>query len=199
MPVHYVDLSNIDYQELRKQFSDSLNPRMASYYKMRRPRLANTYDDPDAAALAELAARYAHPGSKRVMELPNLHPPSTVCRGRVYRPSHFAASQTETDKPHRDDLPRIHWNALAAIFEAEGRVCGRARWALSIRTVAGSIHSNRGACTSASSRSRSRRWRTHTTPAGRWRNKRSTRALQRAPFPGMPRDDRPYVKFVIYG
>ena len=100
IPVHYVDLNNIDYQELRKQAPDKLDPRMASLLSKCDVHVyANTYDDPDAAALAELAARYAHPGSKRVMELPNLHPPSVDIVDAFVAPSHFAAAQTQTDKP----------------------------------------------------------------------------------------------------
>ena len=100
IPVHYVDLDNIDYQELRKQVSDELDPRMASLLSKCDVHVyANTYDDPDAAALAELAARYASPHSKRVMELPNLHPPSTDVVDAFIAPSHFAASHTETAPP----------------------------------------------------------------------------------------------------
>ncbi len=100
VPVHYVDLNNVDYQELRKQLSDDLDPRMASLLKKCDVHVyANTYDDPDAAALAELAARYASPHSKRVMELPNLHPPDTSVVDAFVAPSHFAASQTETALP----------------------------------------------------------------------------------------------------
>ena len=100
IPVHYVDLNNIDYQELRKQVSDELDPRMASLLsKCDVHVFANTYDDKDAAALAELAARYASPSSKRVMELPNLHPPSVDIVDAFIAPSHFAASHTETALP----------------------------------------------------------------------------------------------------
>ena len=100
IPVHYVDLTNINFVELRKQAPDKFDPSMASLLKKCDVHVyANTYDDPDAAALAELAARYAHPGSKRVMELPNLHPPDVDIVDAFVAPSHFAASQTETDKP----------------------------------------------------------------------------------------------------
>ena len=100
IPVHDVDLSNIDYQDLRKQVSDKLDPRMASLLSKCDVHVyANTYDDPDAAALAELAARYASPSSKRVMELPNLYPPDTSVVDAFIAPSHFAASHTQTDKP----------------------------------------------------------------------------------------------------
>ena len=100
VPVHYVDLENIDFLELRKQVSDDLDPRMAALLKRCDVHVyANTYDDPDAAALAELAARYSSPGSKRVMELPNLHPPDTSVVDAFVAPSHFAASQTETALP----------------------------------------------------------------------------------------------------
>ena len=54
IPVHYVDLSNIDYQDLRKQVSDKLDPRMASLLSKCDVHVyANTYDDPDAAATPE--------------------------------------------------------------------------------------------------------------------------------------------------
>ena len=100
IPVHYVDLATIDFRDLRKQLPDKLDPRMASLLKRCDVHVyANTYDDPDAAALAELAARYASPGSKRVMELPNLHPPSVDVVDAFIAPSHFAAAQTQTDKP----------------------------------------------------------------------------------------------------
>ena len=100
IPVHYVDLEGIDFLQLRKQAPDKLDPRIASLFKKCDVHVyANTYDDPDAAALAELAARYASPGSKRVMELPNLHPPSVGIVDAFVAPSHFAAAQTETDKP----------------------------------------------------------------------------------------------------
>ena len=100
IPVHYVDLEGIDFLELRKQAPDSLDPSMASLLSKCDVHVyANTYDDPDAAALAELAARYASPHSKRVMELPNLHPPSVDIVDAFVAPSHFAAAQTPTDKP----------------------------------------------------------------------------------------------------
>ena len=100
IPVHYVDLKNIDYQELRKRAPDKLDPSMASLLSKCDVHVyANTYDDPDAAALAELAARYASPHSKRVMELPNLHPPSVDIVDAFIAPSHFAASHTETALP----------------------------------------------------------------------------------------------------
>ena len=51
--MHYVDLNNIDYQDLRKQVSDKLDPRMASLLSKCDVHVyANTYDDKDAAALA---------------------------------------------------------------------------------------------------------------------------------------------------
>ena len=100
IPVHYVDLEGMDFLQLRKQAPDSLDPSMASLLKSCDVHVyANTYDDPDAAALAELAARYASPHSKRVMELPNLHPPSADIVDAFIAPSHFAASQTETALP----------------------------------------------------------------------------------------------------
>ena len=100
IPIHYVNLDGVDFRDLRKQVSDKLDPRMASLLSKCDVHVyANTYDDPDAAALAELAARYASPHSKRVMELPNLHPPSVGIVDAFIAPSHFAAAQTETDKP----------------------------------------------------------------------------------------------------
>ena len=99
IPVHYVNLSNVNYLELRKSKADTLDPRMAALLESCDVHVyANTYDDPDAAALAELAARYSSPGSKRVMELPNLQPPVVDVVDAFIAPSHFAAAQTPTDK-----------------------------------------------------------------------------------------------------
>ena len=99
IPVHYVNLDGVDFLQLRKQAPDDLDPSMASLLKRCDVHVyANTYDDPDAAALAELAARYSSPGSKRVMELPNLQPPVVDVVDAFIAPSHFAAAQTPTDK-----------------------------------------------------------------------------------------------------
>ena len=98
--MHYVNLSNVNYLELRKSKADTLDPRMAALLRSCHVHVyANTYDDPDAAALAELATRYSKPNAKRVMELPNLQPPVVDIVDAFIAPSHFAAAQTETDKP----------------------------------------------------------------------------------------------------
>ena len=176
IPVHYVDLTNIDYQELRKQVSDELDPRMASLLRSCDVHVyANTYDDPDAAALAELAARYARPGSKRVMELPNLHPPDTGVVDAFVAPSHFAASHTQTDKPIATiypaaigpPLPRALRRKGVFVVAHAGRLAPERSPGLFVRVAA--------------------------------LVRRDARFAPRAPFPGIPRDDRPYVKFVIYG
>jgi glycosyltransferase involved in cell wall biosynthesis len=214
IPVHYVDLSTMDFRDLRKQTPDKLDPRMASLLSKCDVHVyANTYDDPDAAALAELAVRYASPHSKRVMELPNLHPPSVDIVDAFIAPSHFAASHTETALPIATiypasigtPLPRAPRRKGVFVVAHAGRLAPERSPGLFVR-VAALVRSRRPRRRGAFESPSSARWRRvaridgvearHTQHP---QVRRDARFAQRAPFPGMPRDERPYVRFVMYG
>jgi len=176
VPVHYVNLDGIDFRDLRTGRAVAMEEKtMALLRSCDVHVFANTYDDPDAAALAALAARYARPGTKRVMELPNLHPPDASIVDAFVAPSHFAAAQTVTSKPVATiypaalvaPLPRARRRKNVVIVACAGRLAPERSPGLFVRVAA--------------------------------RVRRDPRFAPRMHFPGEPPEARPYVRFVVYG
>ena len=188
VPVRYCDVSTVDFRRVREANLGRANddaaawvlndPRCAAALRRCDAHLyANTRDDPDAAALAELAAALGRPGSLRIMELPNLDPPKDAAADAFVAPSAFAAAAVDAgERPVAVIYPAALIDGTATkpprvggafVVAGAGRLAVERSPGLFVRAVAALARDTR------------------------------VRATRR--FPGEPPDDAPFVRAVYYG